>query len=153
MASEDAMQHALQQLIVEDAVGQLRRREGLMAALGSENGVLKLDWVEAVARLLADPDALEDVEAEARALRARGICHIIWAGMGGSVLTVRVLCDLASVAGVMLTEMPSQFIRWIAPILPRSTRSSARLLRRRGLRCRLRLGNQTPHSSRHSYAM
>jgi len=94
VASEDAMQHALQQLIVEDAVGQLRRREGLMAALGSENGVLKLDWVEAVARLLADPDALEDVEAEARALRARGICHIIWAGMGGSVLTVRVLCDL-----------------------------------------------------------
>jgi glucose-6-phosphate isomerase len=94
MASEDAMQRALQQLIAEDAVGQLRRREGLMAALGSENGALKLDWVEAVARLLADPDALEGVEAEARAIRARGIRHIIWAGMGGSVLTVRVLCDL-----------------------------------------------------------
>ena len=65
-----------------------------MATLGSENGALKLDWVEAVARLLADPDSLEGVEADARAIRARGIRHIIWAGMGGSVLTVRVLCDL-----------------------------------------------------------
>ncbi|HEU4782055.1 MAG TPA: hypothetical protein VFS83_01815 [Ktedonobacterales bacterium] len=94
MASEDAMQRALRRLVEEDAVGQLRRRDGLMAALGSENGALKLDWVEAVARLLADPDALEGVEAEARAIRERGIRHIIWAGMGGSVLTVRVLCDL-----------------------------------------------------------
>jgi hypothetical protein len=94
MASEDAMQRALQKLIAEDAVGQLRRRDGLMAALGSENGALKLDWVESVARLLADPDALAGVESEARAIRARGIRHIIWAGMGGSVLTVRVLCDL-----------------------------------------------------------
>ena len=94
MVSEDAAQHALQQLIAEDAVGQLRRRDGLMAALGSENGALKLDWVEAVARLLAAPNALEEVEAEARAIRAAGIRHIIWAGMGGSVLTVRVLCDL-----------------------------------------------------------
>src|SRR6185312_2043067 len=94
MVSEDAAQRALQQLISGDAVGQLRRRDGLMAALGSENGALKLDWVGAGARLLADPDALEGVEAEARAIRGRGIRHIIWAGMGGSVLTVRVLCDL-----------------------------------------------------------
>ncbi len=100
MASEDAMQRALRRLVEEDAVGQLRRRDGLMAALGSENGALKLDWVEAVARLLADPDALEGVEAEARAIRARGIRHIIWAGMGGSVLTVRVLCDLGFGGGI-----------------------------------------------------
>ena len=99
MVSEDAMQRALQQLIAEDAVGQLRRRDGLMAALGSENGALKLDWVEAVARLLADLDALEEVEAEASAIRERGIRHIIWAGMGGSVLTVRVLCDLGFGSG------------------------------------------------------
>jgi hypothetical protein len=94
VVSEDTIQSALRRLIAEDAVGQLRRRDGLMAALGSENGARKLDWVEAVARLLADPDALEGVEAEARAMGARGIRHIIWAGMGGSVLTVRVLCDL-----------------------------------------------------------
>jgi hypothetical protein len=85
---------ALQRIIVEDAVGQLRRRDGRMAALGSENGELKLDWVEGVARLLADPGMLEEVEAEALDLWQRGMRHIIWAGMGGSVLTVRVLTSL-----------------------------------------------------------
>ncbi len=57
---------ALQQLIKEDAVGQLRRRDGLMAMLGSEDGALKLDWVEGVARLLEDDTKLEKLEAEAR---------------------------------------------------------------------------------------
>ena len=85
---------ALQRIITEDAVGQLRRRDGRMATLGSENGELKLDWVEGVARLLADPGMLEEVEAEARDLWQRSIRHIIWAGMGGSVLTVRVLTSL-----------------------------------------------------------
>jgi hypothetical protein len=86
-----AVDAAVRRLIDEDAVGQLRRRDGLMAALGSEDGALKLDWVEAVARLLTHPEQLEHVEAEARDIRNRGIHHIIWAGMGGSVLTVRVL--------------------------------------------------------------
>jgi len=85
---------SLRRLIQEDAVGQLRRREGLMAALGSEDGVLKLDWVEGVPRLLADPMMLEDVENEARQLWERGIRHVIWAGMGGSVIAVRVFTDL-----------------------------------------------------------
>jgi hypothetical protein len=94
MTNDNATQSALQHLIEDDAVGQLRRRDGLMATLGSENGALKLDWVEGVARLLADPAMLEKVEAEARDIWQRGIRHMIWAGMGGSVLTVRVLCDL-----------------------------------------------------------
>ncbi len=85
---------ALQQLIKEDAVGQLRRRDGLMAMLGSEDGALKLDWVEGVARLLEDDTKLEKLEAEAREIWERGIRHIIWAGMGGSVITVRLLADL-----------------------------------------------------------
>lgn len=85
---------ALHRIITEDAVGQLRRRDGRMATLGSENGELRLDWVEGAARLLADPGMLEEVEAEARDLWQRGIRHIIWAGMGGSVLTVRVLTSL-----------------------------------------------------------
>jgi Tfp pilus assembly protein FimT len=85
----------LQKLIEDNAVGQLRRRDGLMARLGSEDGVLKLDWVEGVARLLADPTKLEEVEGEAREIvQDRGIRHIIWAGMGGSVIAVRVLHDL-----------------------------------------------------------
>lgn len=94
MIDDAAMQARLRQLIEDDAVGQLRRRDGLMATLGSEDGALKLDWVEAVGRLLADPAKLAEVEAEARDIRSRGIRHIIWAGMGGSILTVRVLRDL-----------------------------------------------------------
>ena len=39
---------SLRRLIQEDAVGQLRRRDGLMAVLGSEDDALKLDWVEGV---------------------------------------------------------------------------------------------------------
>jgi hypothetical protein len=82
---------ALNRLVQEDAVGQLRRREGLMATLGSENGDLKLDWVEGIARLLVDQTLLEEVEEEARTLWRQGIRHLIWAGMGGSIITVRVL--------------------------------------------------------------
>jgi glucose-6-phosphate isomerase len=99
MADDAAIQARLERLSAEDAIGQLRRQDGLMAALGSEDGALKLDWVEGVARLLADPTPLAEVEAEARAIRDRGIRHIIWAGMGGSVLTVRVLRDLGFCGG------------------------------------------------------
>ena len=94
MTNDNPILSALQQLVEDDAVGQLRRRDGLMATLGSEDGALKLDWVEGVARLLADPAQLEEVEAEARDIWQRGIRHMIWAGMGGSVIAVRVLCDL-----------------------------------------------------------
>jgi len=94
MTNDKATLSALQQLVEDDAVGQLRRRAGLMATLGSEDGVLKLDWVEGIAHLLADPTKLEQVEAEARDIWQRGIRHIIWAGMGGSIIAVRVLCDL-----------------------------------------------------------
>ena len=94
MINNNATLTALQKLIDDDAIGQLRRRDGLMATLGSEGAELKLDWVEGVARLLADSKMLEEVEAEAKDILQSGIRHIIWAGMGGSVLTVRVLCEL-----------------------------------------------------------
>ncbi len=86
---------ALERIKQEDAIGQLRRREGRMAELGSENGVVKLDWVEGIARLLSDDSTyLEDIEKEAQELWERGIRHIIWAGMGGSVMTVKVMAAL-----------------------------------------------------------
>ena len=91
---EDAIEAVLRRFVLEDAVGQLRRREGVMARLGSEDGELKLDWVEGVARLLADPARLGEVENEAWDIGQRGIRHIIWAGMGGSVIAVRVLTEL-----------------------------------------------------------
>jgi hypothetical protein len=94
MTNNNARLSALQKLIEDDAVGQLRRRDGLMATLGSEGPALKLDWVEGIAHLLADPVMLEEVETEAKDIWKQGIRHIIWAGMGGSVLTVRVLCEL-----------------------------------------------------------
>src|SRR5438552_5552576 len=94
MTNDNPILSALQQLVEDDAVGQLRRRDGLMATLGSEGSALKLDWVEGVARLLAHPTQLEEVEAEARDIWGRGIRHMIWAGMGGSVIAVRVFCDL-----------------------------------------------------------
>jgi hypothetical protein len=90
---------ALQQLIKDDAVGQLRKPKGLMATLGSEDGALKLDWVEGAQRLLADNAMLEQVEAEARAIWERGIRQVIWAGMGGSIMAVRVLTDLGFCGG------------------------------------------------------
>jgi hypothetical protein len=86
---------ALERIKQEDVIGQLRRREGRMAELGSENGVVKLDWVEGVVRLLEDDSTyLEDIEKEARELWERGIRYIIWAGMGGSVMTVKVMTAL-----------------------------------------------------------
>src|SRR5690242_6438300 len=94
MPDNNLIHTALQKLIDDDAVGQLRRRDGIMATLGSEDGTLKLDWVEGVARLLANPQMLTNVEAEAQDILQRGIHHIIWSGMGGSVLTIRVLCEL-----------------------------------------------------------
>ncbi|GCE31812.1 glucose-6-phosphate isomerase [Dictyobacter alpinus] len=103
---------ALERLAAEDAVGFLRRRTGRMAELGSENDSLKLDWVEGVARLLADPTGLEAVEAEARALWDQGIRHIIWAGMGGSIITVRVLkefgfCSANPATGISIYPLDS----------------------------------------------
>ena len=49
-ASDDlspAAREALARLIRDDALGQLWRREGEMARLGSEGDALKLDWVAA----------------------------------------------------------------------------------------------------------
>src|SRR5258708_15737996 len=94
LMTTEGLSPALQQLVMDDAVRQLRKREGVMATLGSEDGALKLDWVEGVQRVLADNAVLEQVEAEAREIWERGIRHIIWAGMGGSIMAVRVLIDL-----------------------------------------------------------
>ncbi|HZC04376.1 MAG TPA: hypothetical protein VE338_01940 [Ktedonobacterales bacterium] len=96
----------LTRLDSDDALGQLWRRDGEMARLGSEGGALKLDWVAAVPWLLAHPEALAEVEDEARALLARGVRHVIWAGMGGSVLTMRVLRGLGYGDAAPLTLHP-----------------------------------------------
>ena len=93
-ANPSHLGNALQRLVAEDTVRQLRTGTGAMHTLGAENGDLKLDWVEGVARLLADETQLESIEHDAQMLWQRGIRHIIWAGMGGSVITVRVMAEL-----------------------------------------------------------
>ena len=98
---------AMQRVVADDAVGQLCDRRGRMAELATENGHVMLDWVDGVERLLSSPGAPERVEAEARALLDAGITHIIWAGMGGSVMAVRVLVDLLPWEGVTLLPLDS----------------------------------------------
>lgn len=88
------MAGALQRLIDERAVAQLIDRSGRMAQLGSEQDALKLDWVMGLSRLLDHDSWLEEVEGEAAELWDRGTRHIIWSGMGGSVMAVRVLLGL-----------------------------------------------------------
>lgn len=90
---------SLRRLISERVIDQLRQQTGTMPALGREDSTVMLDWVEGVSRLLASETALEGVEAEAAAILESGTRHVIWAGMGGSIMTVRVLADLGFNAG------------------------------------------------------
>jgi hypothetical protein len=92
------MSSALNRLIDERAIEQLVDQTGRMAELGSENGVAKLDWVMGVARLLENDMWLERIEHEAADIWNRGIRHVIWSGMGGSIMAVRVLVDLGCFA-------------------------------------------------------
>jgi hypothetical protein len=86
-----AVEATLERLAADDVLGQLLRREGRMAALGTESGDVKLDWVDGVERALESPDALAGAEEEGAATLRRGIRHVIWSGMGGSVQTVYTL--------------------------------------------------------------
>jgi hypothetical protein len=101
VATPSAPRELIARLSAEDAIGQLCQRTGLMRQLGSEDGTPMLDWVDGVPRLLANPDGLETVEREALALLERGVRHVIWSGMGGSVLTVQVLRALGFCAGAL----------------------------------------------------
>src|SRR5688572_17515028 len=81
----------ISRLAAEDALGQLLRREGRMAELGTEGGDIKLDWVDGVETALSNPDQLAAAEREGADIVAAGMRHVIWAGMGGSVQTVYTL--------------------------------------------------------------
>jgi hypothetical protein len=96
---------SLTSIIAADAIGQLQQKQGLMAELASENGAVMLDWVDGPHVALTTPNALEQVESEARAILDRGIRHVIWAGMGGSVTAVRVRIDMLPNSGA-LTILP-----------------------------------------------
>jgi glucose-6-phosphate isomerase len=88
----------LQRLAKEDAVGQLVRRDGIMLHLGSDQGKVKLDWVDRVDDLIRDETLLREVSMQATAILNAGIRHVLWCGMGGSIVGVQALVDLATAA-------------------------------------------------------
>jgi hypothetical protein len=90
----------------DDVLGQLLERAGTMRGLGSEGGEPKLDWIDGVERALASPELVAQCEVEARALLERGIRHVLWAGMGGSVQIVHVLRRLGLLDAPRLTVYP-----------------------------------------------
>ena len=81
------------------ALGELARRDGRMAELCTENGSLRMDWVDSVETLLADDGPLLELEEHAERWRRRGVRHVIWSGMGGSGVTVGVLAELLGPSG------------------------------------------------------
>jgi hypothetical protein len=105
-ADGDAVAALLDRLRAEDALGQLLERRDRMAQLATEAGDVKLDWVDGVAWALDHPEALEQLERQVAELPARGIRHLIWAGMGGSVQTVHVLKRLGMLDHPWLTVHP-----------------------------------------------
>src|SRR5688572_27055787 len=90
-ADSPDVDHLVSQLAAEDALGQLLRRDGRMATLGTEGDDVKLDWVDGVEKALDNLDQLAAAEAEGADIVKQGIRHVIWAGMGGSVQTVYAL--------------------------------------------------------------
>ena len=71
-ASTPEVEATLERLAAEDVLGQLLRREGRMATLGTEGGDVKLDWVDGVERALDHPQALQAAAEEGAATLRQG---------------------------------------------------------------------------------
>ena len=116
----------------EDVLGQLLRRDGRMAGLGTEGDDVKLDWVDGVEKALSAPEQLTAASAEGEDIVKRGIRRIIWSGMGGSVQTVYVLKRMGYLDQPNLTVHPLdstdpaslnrtlQEIGWLASHVPQN---------------------------------
>jgi hypothetical protein len=90
---------ALARIRDEDLLGQLRERRGRMAELATEAGDLKLGWVDQLARALERTEVLRGIEELAAGLVAGGCRHLVWSGMGGSVMTLHALEGLGLLDG------------------------------------------------------
>ena len=77
--------------------------------LGSEGSKPQLDWVDGIEKALARPDLLAAVEEEAAGYLRRGYHHLVWSGMGGSMMAVHVLKKLGFVGGIEATVRPLDF--------------------------------------------
>jgi len=90
---------ATQQLLTDlegaDFGNQFWHASGRVAELGQENGEPKLDWVNGLADILAHADWVNVLMTEASEILADlTIRHLVWSGMGGSVMTLHCLKDL-----------------------------------------------------------
>lgn len=96
----------LERLAQEDVLGQLLRREGRMAQLATEGDDVKLDWVDGVERALGAPEQIDGAAAEGAEIAGRGLRHVVWSGMGGSVQTVYTLKRMGYLDAPALTIHP-----------------------------------------------
>ena len=96
----------VRRLAADDILGQLLRRDGRMAELGTEGGDIKLDWVDGVEKALQNPEQLSAAEREAQDIVDQGIRHVIWSGMGGSVQTVYALARMGYLTRDQLSIHP-----------------------------------------------
>lgn len=96
----------LERLATADVLGQLLRREGRMAQLATEGDDVKLDWVDGVERALGAPEQIDGAAAEGAEIADRGLRHVIWSGMGGSVQTVYTLKRMGYLDAPSLTIHP-----------------------------------------------
>ena len=117
-ADSRAVNQTVTRLADADVLGQLLRREGRMAELGTEGTDIKLDWVDGVEKALQHPEWLAAAEDEAAGIVAQGVRHIIWSD-GGSVQTIYAL------KGMGYLMSPRWRSRSIVPTKPRSTASSS----------------------------
>jgi hypothetical protein len=81
------------------ALRELAGRTGRMAELCTDQGTLRMDWVDSAEALGANPSPLRELEGLAADWRRRGVRHVVWSGMGGSGVTVGVLTELAAAVG------------------------------------------------------
>lgn len=105
-AGAPGLDAVLERLAGDDVLGQLLERRGRMAELANEGGDLKVDWVDQLAWLDAHPEKIADVDRLVADLRAAGVRHLIWAGMGGSVQAVHSLCRLGVFDGGAIAVHP-----------------------------------------------
>jgi hypothetical protein len=81
------------------ALRELAGRTGRMAELCTDQGTVRMDWVNSVEALGANPRPLRELEGLAGDWRRRGVRHVVWSGMGGSGVTVGVLAEFAADLG------------------------------------------------------
>jgi hypothetical protein len=103
--ARSAVEEVVERLVAEDVLGQLLERRRPMAELATEGGRVRLDWVDAMPRWLADGGGPARIEQIAD--RVLGDSEaLLWCGMGGSVMAVRAMLALGLPADQPVRVVP-----------------------------------------------